>query len=725
MAGAVSNSYCAQKKHLTKEQIINGLPDGILKSFPVPVKWYDNKHIAVSYYKEGTGIMPGIKLLDIKTGDTSLIDEATLEVIDSRQNEMQDKKTAFEKAAGNDVYGRCLNITFSPDLSMIAYTRDNNLYIYSFSDKKETPITTDGTDVIKNGYASWVYYEEIFGRPSKYRAFWWSPDSKKLAFFRFDDSGVPMFPIYDCTGQHGFTRKTRYPKAGDKNPEVNIYIAHVSEGEKGVCISKTRADFDDHDDQYFGMPFWDADGSKLIVPWMPRVQNTLLLYSVSPDNGSKTRIYAEHQKTWIDWMTDMHFTDKGFYMVRDFSMWQQIYFQSFDGKTFVRLTDGRNWNIKIVKVDEKSGYIYFTARRNSSVREDFYRVDIKKHKMERLSSGDYYYSKVMLSDDNKYFAAVRSNCSTPNQFVVISTGRNHKTVYEADSKGDKFGDYEFAVPGIRYINTDGFHIPARVILPPDMDSTKKYPVLVYMYGGPDMPVVMDKWEGLGMKTQWWPEEGVIQVRMDHRGSGHNGKAGVNYMYRHFWTVELRDYISWMKYFFKFPYVNKAKTGIYGFSYGGSMTMLAVSEGNDYFKYGIAGGGVYDYRLYDTHYTERYMDTPHNNPDGYANTIMAGKIWKYKGDITNYVKITHGTSDDNVHFQNTMQLVKAMQMQGKQFDLMIYPGQLHGYHGPQRAQSDESDYIFWYRHLLDKKAPSVLLDSFKKYFINYTDKKDNN
>ena len=170
-----------------------------------------------------------------------------------------------------------------------------------------------------------------------------------------------------------------------------------------------------------------------------------------------------------------------------------------------------------------------------------------------------------------------------------------------------------------------------------------------------------------------------------------------------------DYIEWIKYLrAEYPFVNADKVGITGFSYGGSMTTLACTEGSDYFKYGIAGGGVYDYQLYDTHYAERYMDRPQDNPEGYANTVLGNRIAKYKGDKTNYLKITHGTSDDNVHMQNTMHLINAMQDAGKQFDLMMYPGEFHGYRGKKSVHSKAGDYIFWYRHLLEKEAPAILL-----------------
>lgn len=696
------------KKALTPEQILTGLPDGIIKSSVMNGGWEGDKTVFFYIVDRGNRSLQK-QVYDLKTGMLSGAEQETAALV---QDTVQVKLLArLKNALGKEKYEKSLNKSFSPNQSMVAYTRNNDLYLYSFATDKEIPLTNDGTNVILNGYASWVYYEEILGRASRYKAFWWSPDSKKIAYYKFDDSKVPMFPIYNSTGKQGFITETRYPKAGDENPKVEIIIADISQVNEGSAhIKNIQAQFNREEDQYFGIPFWNTDGSRFIIPWMPREQNQLILYTVNPLSGTKEKIYEENQPTWIDWMSDMHFTKEGFYMVRDFDLWEQIYFQSFDGKRLNKITDGKNWGIHIVKVDEKEGAIYFTARREISTRNDFYRVDLKTGKIKRLSEGEYNYTSVHLSDNNKHFTAIRSNSSTPWQFIVAETGKKPNTKVIWDTKGAKFDEYKLAIPQMMYITVDGYTLPAQVIWPLDLDSAKKYPVIVSMYGGPNSGSVMDTWKGVGESTQWWANEGVIQITIDHRASGHCGKEGLNFLHRNLLTIELSDYIEWIKELYKRPFVNREKIGITGFSYGGSMTMLAVTQGSDYFKYGIAGGGVYDYHLYDTHYTERYMDTPQNNPEGYKHTRIMDKVANYKGDKTNYVKITHGTSDDNVHMQNTMQLIEALQLAGKQFDLMLYPGGFHGYRGKQSMHSNKGDYIFWYKHLLDKEAPKILLNS---------------
>ncbi len=467
---------------------------------------------------------------------------------------------------------------------------------------------------------------------------------------------------------------------------------------------------------------------------MPREQNELILHTVNPLDGTHESIYHEKQRCWIDWMEDMQFTQDGFYVIRDTDGWQNIYFQSFDGKKFLKITEGKNWSTQFVKVDTKGGYIYFTSRRESSLRHDFYKVALRgvstgkdgsfiTGKITRLTSGEYDYRSVRISEDNKWFSAVRSNCNTPHQLVVgRCDGKSSKngegnlsTVW--DCKGCDFDRYLLPKEEILTIEVDGYTIPARVIWPVNMKEGQKYPVIIDMYGGPDAGTVFDEFAGAPRGSRWssalwWAYDGFIRLCIDHRASGHCGKQGLEFLHRNLLNIEFKDYVEWVKKLYEYPCVNRDKIGITGFSYGGSMTTLAVAQYGNYFRYGIAGGGVYDYKLYDTHYTERYMDTPQSNPEGYANTVAAERIAGYKGDSTNYLKITHGTSDDNVHIQNTMHLIKAMQDAGKQFDLMVYPGQFHGYRGAQGKHSKVADIIFWYKHLKGEQAPEMLLNSLK-------------
>ena len=603
-----------------------------------------------------------------------------------------------------------VNLTFSPDSSMLAFTRSNDLYVYDIASGKERRLTNDGSELILNGYASWVYYEEIFGRPSRYRAFWWSPDSKKIGFYRFDNTAVPMFPIYSAAGQDGTLRNTRYPKAGEPNPEVRIGIIDLNKD--GIVW----ADFDEKEDQYFGTPFWGADSQEFFIAREPRIQNTLDLYSVSATDGSKKHIYHEEYKTWLDWINGMLFTDKGLYMARSFETgWQQIYFLSYDGQVR-RLTDGPNWRISLLRADARKGDVYFTACRDASVRQCLYKVNAKGQ-ITALTDTSMNVSAVSFSPDGKYFAAALSNFTTPTQIRVCRSSDGKGQVV-ADKKGPDYDASKYALPQLIYITVDnGLKLPAYIVYPKNFDPSRKYPVHVDIYGGPDTPQVRDVWMQPSDRNQWWSENDIIEVTADCRAAGHDGRAGLDMVYKHLNTYEVQDFISWAKYLKSLPYVDGDKIGVEGFSFGGTMTCMLLFTAPEYFHYGIAGGGVYDWILYDTHYTERFMETPQTNPEGYRDSKVIKYVPEYPvvydaasaaaaeaGKIEPVMlKITHGTGDDNVHFQSTLQLIDALHQHNKKFEFMIYPDGMHGYHGYQGNHFLNSNREFWLKYLCGKKA----------------------
>lgn len=603
-----------------------------------------------------------------------------------------------------------VNLTFSPDSSMLAFTRSNDLYVYDIASGKERRLTNDGSELILNGYASWVYYEEIFGRPSRYRAFWWSPDSQKIGFYRFDNTAVPMFPIYSAAGQDGTLRNTRYPKAGEPNPEVRIGIIDLNK--EGIVW----ADFDEKEDQYFGTPFWGADSQEFFIAREPRIQNTLDLYSVSATDGSKKHIYHEEYKTWLDWINGMLFTDKGLYMARSFETgWQQIYFLSYDGQVR-RLTDGPNWRISLLRADARKGDVYFTACRDASVRQCLYKVNAKGQ-ITALTDTSMNVSAVSFSPDGKYFAAALSNFTTPTQIRVCRSSDGKGQVV-ADKKGPDYDASKHALPQLIYMTVDnGLKLPAYIVYPKNFDPSRKYPVHVDIYGGPDTPQVRDVWMQPSDRNQWWSENDIIEVTADCRAAGHNGRAGLDMVYKHLNTYEVQDFISWAKYLKSLPYVDGDKIGVEGFSFGGTMTCMLLFTAPEYFHYGIAGGGVYDWILYDTHYTERFMETPQTNPEGYRDSKVIKYVPEYPvvydaasasaaeaGKIEPVMlKITHGTGDDNVHFQSTLQLIDALHQHNKKFEFMIYPDGMHGYHGYQGTHFLNSNREFWLKYLCGKKA----------------------
>ena len=585
-----------------------------------------------------------------------------------------------------------LNLTYSPDSTKIAFTRANDLWVMDAESGDETRLTWDGTETIMNGYASWVYYEEIFGRPSKYRAFWWSPDSKTIAFYRFDDTLVPMFPIYSPFGQDGSLRRTHYPKAGERNPEVRIGFANTE------TSAITWADFNLQEDQYFGTPFWGADSRTLYVSREPRIQNTLDVYAVNAKDGLKRQIYHEESTTWLDWIEGMLFTDKGLYMVRSFETgWQQIYFLSYDGATVKRLTDGPNWRIRLLKA-EKNGTVYFTAERDSHIRSNVYKVTAKG-KISPVTDLSMNVAKATFSDDGKYLLTTESNLKTPWQQRRYNL-KNGKYTIEESEEAPYIPNAEIVT-----INTDGLELPGVIYYPDNFDPGKQYPVHVDIYGGPDNPMVHDRW-AKPERYSWYAQNGIIELVADCRAAGHNGREGLDAIYKRLGTIELEDFKEWARWLQSLPYVQKDKIGVEGFSFGGTMTTLLVATAPEYFPYGIAGGGVYDWMLYDSHYTERYMSTPEDNPEGYHDTAVIRRVAGYpgkNGDGKVMLKLTHGTGDDNVHFQHTLQLIDVLQKQGSAFELMIYPDGMHGYRGYQGQHFQEANNDFWLRYLKSEEG----------------------
>lgn len=698
----------SQKKEFNDSDLLqNHLPANFYTPLPTVIRWIDDEHVVLkinsSSKKSFVLNTRSGRQTPVTANDTS---SASGKTIISKENDLYYLNNGSEKRLTNDKDEE-KNPTFSPDSTYIAYTKNNNLYTCNLISGKETRLTTDGSDTILNGYASWVYYEEIFGRPTKYRAFWWSPDSKSLAFMRFDDSGVPAFPIYVSEGQHGFFEQTRYPKAGDKNPRVKTGIVNRDGG------SIVWADFNEKDDQYFGWPVWNLANNTLWVQWMNRAQNNLKIYEVNTTNGSKKEIYDEKQATWIELEDNagerITFLEngKGFILPANKTGWNHLYLYNINGTLKNTITTGNFTVLDIKYVDEKNSIIYFTARsRENSARTAFYRVNFNGTGLKRLTFGEYNHASISLSPNGRYFITTYNNTSTPPKMALVDN--NGKVIREiGDSKGAAMNDYNIAKTElIRIKSSDGlFDLPAVVTWPLNMDSGKTYPMLISIYGGPNAGNVWDSWVW-NANRQFYAKEGLIQVAFDHRASGHFGKQGANYVYHNLGYWEMEDYKTMAKWFVSDGHADPARICITGFSYGGYLTAYALTYGSDVFTYGMAGGSVVDWSLYDTHYTERYMGTPPANLKGYKASSVLSYIDRYKGML----QIVHGTSDDNVHMQNSLQLISALQDQKKEFEFMLYPGGRHGWK-IMPSKWDHYDNLktgFIYKYLLKKPVPKGVL-----------------
>ena len=693
----------AQKKELGDDQYFKSNFNGITKPLPAVVKWLDDSRFILR--RDGKNFEVDCKTGAEKEYVEENINKGSVPVkpnVINKGNDLYLSKNVADIQLTNDT-DKEINPVVSPDGNYVAYTKNNDLYTVNLTTKKETRLTKDGSETILNGYASWVYMEEILGRRSQYRSFWWSPDSKHIAFFRSDDSKIPVFTITDATGLHGIVETQRYPKVGDPNPEIKVGIA----GPDGGKI--IWAAFNEKDDQYFGQPYWMPDGSALLVQWMNRLQDNLVIYNIDLTSGAKSEFYNEKQKSWID-LDDqgdrIQFLKNmtGFILTSDKTGWNHLYYHDIDGKQINAITTGKFTVTNLTYVDEKNGIVYFTARGlENTARNDFYRVNINGKNMDRLTVGDYN-NAINLSPDGSYFVTTYSNSVTPSKMTLISNKR--KIIKDlGESKAEEFDNYNMAKTEIIRVKSDDgiYDLPMKVTWPVNMDKNKKYPVLVSIYGGPNAGTVMDTW-GISGNQQWYAKEGLIQVTMDHRASGHFGKEGVSNMYHNLGYWEMIDYSTMVKWLIANGNADAARICITGFSYGGYLTCYALTFASDVFTHGMAGGSVTDWTLYDSHYTERFMGTPANNPEGYKSSSVLTHAAKYKGMI----QVVHGAIDDNVHLQNSIQFVSKLQDLKKDFEYMPYSGNRHGIRGDKGLHYQNMKTKFIYKYLLEKEVPKTML-----------------
>ena len=455
-ATVFSLSINAQKKQVTYEQAFTNKPTNITKQVPQVTKWIDDDNYVESR-RESDG-KTKLFSINVKSGEAIPYEEK--------------KVPAKPKKDYEALISGAKNVTWSPDEKWVAYTKDHNLFILNAETDKDIQLTTDGSETIKNGYASWVYMEEILGRGTRYRAFWWSPDSRKICYMRFDDSQVPTFPIYVIKDQRGFLENEHYPKPGDKNPEVKLGVVDIE------TQKTTWANFNEKDDQYFGTPVWTPNG-QLWAVWMNRGQDNLKIYTIDLNNGEKTELYDEKQTTWIDLDRGNRIqflpSNTGFIMRSDKSGWEHYYLFDMKGKLINQITNGDFTVGAIYKIDEKAKTIYFNARKENSARWDLYSASFDGKKMNRLSFGEYSFAGMSISPNNKYFITAYSNLSTPTTVAIMDM--KGKVVKEIGSvKGDEFANYQLPKKELHRVKSaDGlFDLPVTITYPIDFDPNKKY-----------------------------------------------------------------------------------------------------------------------------------------------------------------------------------------------------------------------------------------------------------
>jgi dipeptidyl-peptidase-4 len=587
-----------------------------------------------------------------------------------------------------------VNTRFSPDGKKIAYTKNKDLYIYDLVSHKEIRLTFDASEKIYNGYSSWVYMEEILKRPSRYAAFWWSPDGNKLAYLRTDETEVPVFILNrldEADAIHGLIEATPYPNPGDPNPKVKMGIADIATA-KTVWV---KTDY--NIDQYIAWPFWTPDSKKLAIQVVNRDQNDIKIILADISTGDFTQIYNESRKTWVEFYEDIYVMNNGFgFIVRSYrNDWENLYYYGWDGKLIAQLT---NFNFRVTgidRVDEDIKTVYFSATGPESTDSHAFRVGLDGKNLLQITKGEGTHS-VSISPKGTYFIDTWNSVVSAGYLIALDKkARVIREIYKFEQPAfDPTGNSKAEL--VKIMTSDGrFNMPATITYPVNFDPAKKYPVIFTVYGGPNSSNVSNRWAG--NNPSWYSLNGIITFTVDHRGSGQFGKKGQDYMHRCLGKWEILDYEDAVKWLLTKPYVDDTRMGITGTSYGGYITCLALTKGADYWTHGFAGSSITDYRLYDDIYTERFMDTPQDNPEGYKDGSALTFVKNYKGKLY----LNHGDMDDNVHMQNSIYLISRLQDEGKTFEFMLYPGERHGIRGIKGPHARNEANNFWLRSFFGK------------------------
>ncbi len=561
--------------------------------------------------------------------------------------------------------------TFSPDGTKIAFVFENNIYYQEIPSLKITQVTTDGQkNKIINGISDWVYEEEL----GFVRNFEWSPDGKSIAFVRFDESNVKEvdIPLYENNlyPQHLIFK---YPKAGEENSKVTLNIYNL---EKNTVSPVSLENVENY---YIVKIRFSPDGSLLVLT-SNRLQNKLDVSSLNPSAGNVKKLFSETSSTWID--TDdlfLSFLSNGDFILNSGkSGYNHLYLYDKTGKLIKQVTKG-NWEVtEVYGVDNKGQNVYYQSTEKGPNNRVVGVADIKSGKQTILTQENGTHSASFSSDFSSFIDKF-STANTPPVYTLRSgTGAVLKTLE------DNSGLLSFAnkkeIRLLEFIdipNGKGENLKAYVIKPKNFDSTKKYPVLMYTYGGPGIQTVNNSWDSF---NYWWfqmlAQQGYIVVSVDGRGTGGRGEAFKKVTYKQTGKLELEDQVAAAKWLQSQSYVDANRVGIWGWSFGGYLTSLCMTKGNGLFKMGIAVAPVTNWRYYDTIYTERFLQTPQENPSGYDDNSPINFVKNLQGNFL----IIHGTADDNVHFQNSIEMIEALTQEAKQFDMAIYPDKNHGIYG---------------------------------------------
>lgn len=582
------------------------------------------------------------------------------------------KLTSAPLAEGGGPGGEASAISdpkISPDGQWVSFVRGYDLHVVNVETGRERQVTTGGREELMNGRLDWVYPEELDIRT----AYWWSPDSKQMAFLQMDERPVGKYPLVDYLSYTGKTEWMRYPKAGGANPKVRVGVVGVTGGQVKWMDTGKEADV------YIARVNWLQDSRRLAIQRLNRAQNKLDLLFADTATGRSQTALTEEDKLWINLSDDLHFFADGqkFLWSSERDGFRHLYLYEIGGKLQRQITS-EAWAVTdVVGIDEKQDLVYFTATEKSPIERHLYRIGLDGSGMKRLTREDGTHSPNFSPDWQRYVDSY-SNVMTPTRQDIYRADGTHQLVLN-ENKVEELASYRLRVPEFFTVaGADGTTLHAMMLKPQGFDSTKKYPVIVYLYGGPHGQVVRNVWGGANfLWHQMMAQKGYIIFSVDNRGTAARGHAFETPIHRRMGEVELADQLAAVDYLKSQPFVDGARIGIWGWSYGGYMTCYAMLQAGDVFKAGFAGAPVTDWRQYDTIYTERYMGLPKENEAGYKQSSPATHAAKLKGKLL----IAHGTGDDNVHAANTVELIEEFIKAKKYVEVQIYPGRGHGVSDP--------------------------------------------
>jgi dipeptidyl-peptidase-4 len=557
----------------------------------------------------------------------------------------------------------------SPDGRFVSFIRDHNLWLLNLADGKERSVTQGGREEIHKGELDWVYPEELEAKT----AYWWSPDSSMIAYLEMDERKVSQYPLVDFASPSGEAEMERYPAAGGANPVVHVFVVSLSGGELHAMDTGAETDV------YIPRVTWLADSKYLAIQRLNRAQTTLDLLIADAGTGKTRSALTETDPNWINLSDDLHFLKDGkrFLWSSERSGYRHLYLFDLEGKQVAQLTKGE-WEVTAVDaVDEAKGQVYFTATEKSPLERQLYRVALDGSGFTRITKDAGSHASVLAPNAATFYDTFSNTSAPPRQDLYRADGSHVAAINE--NKIAELADYHLSPMQFLSVKSqDDVPLNASIIKPPNFDPQKKYPVLVYTYGGPHAQVVRNTWGGANfLWHELMAQKGYIIFSVDNRGSAGRGHGFETPLHFRLGAQELSDQRDGVRYLKSLPYVDASRIGVWGWSYGGHMTLHLMFEAGDDFKVGFAGGPVTDWRYYDSIYTERYLGLPQKNEKGYQDSSPV----KYAAQLKGKLLIAHGTGDDNVHFANTLSVINDLIEAGKYVEVLAFPGRGHGVSDP--------------------------------------------